>query len=104
MPNVTFLGIGEEGKALGIPKGLSAGPMNTHVFLPCSCLGFYSLNCLYSSLWALDVVFAAIVSLGGESTLIRLSRVYKVKAGLSRSQGQCSGFCVSRGGCHVEQG
>lgn len=34
MPNVTFLGIGEEGKALGIPKSLPAGPVSTPVTGP----------------------------------------------------------------------
>lgn len=32
--NVIFLGIGEEGKALGTPRGRSAGPMSTPVMGP----------------------------------------------------------------------
>lgn len=99
---MTFLGIGEEDKALGSPR-LMCWACERPYSRPCSSPGFCSLNCLHSSLGALDVVFAAQTLFREESTLLKLPRVYKMKAGLSGSQGQCLGLCVSHDSCHVER-
>lgn len=96
--SVTFLHTGEEGKAKGLPWGLHAGPESSPIqallFLP----GLLYSGCLSSALGVLSkcsqMWFLLPKSLsGGKSTLFKLSRVSKVKAGLGRSQGQSLG-CV----------
>lgn len=100
---MTCLGIGEEGKASGIPCRAHEHPWQALLLPLVSC----SLDCLSPALgvslkYSLSCSFLLSKSLsGGEFTLFMLSLVSKVKSGPGRSQGQSLGLPVNPESCPV---